>query len=164
MELKAHIFDEKTGISYTLHGDYYLPDLMLPEENETRFVGKYGRLHNQYLKQNQKGTYISLLTSGKLHSYLADVEEQAQDKMELLINQMAKAQGVTEKLKAEDQMAWVGAMNNIRSCAEEIIFKELVYAYGNTNHAMEHYCAGEKARRERHKDGRRFPVEITEES
>lgn len=127
MELQKRIIDEKTGISYTLHGDYYLPDLKLPENNETRSVGKYGRLHHRYLKQNQKSTYISLLTSGKLHSHLADIEEQAQNRMELLINQMAKAQGITENLKAEDQMAWVGAVNNIRNCAEEIVLKELVY-------------------------------------
>lgn len=125
--MKQNITDENTGISYTLKGDYYLPDLKLPENNETRFVGKYGCLHLRYLKQNQKGTYISLLTSGKLSSHLADIEEQAQNKMELLIKHMAKAQGVTEKLKADDQMAWVGAMNNILSCAEEIVLKELVY-------------------------------------
>lgn len=127
MELKKQITDDNTGISYPLHGDYYLPGLKVPEDNETRFVGKYGRLHHRYLKQNQKGAYISVLTSGKLHSHLVDIEEQAQERMDLLINQMAKARGVTEKLKAEDQMAWVGAMNNIRSCAEEIVLKELVY-------------------------------------
>ena len=138
MELQKHFSDEKTGINYTLQGDYYLPDLVSPEDNETRYVGKYGRLHQRYLKQNHKGTYFSLLTSGKLHSHLADVEEQAQNRMELLINQMAKAKGVTEKMKVEDQMAWVGAMNNIHSCTEEIVFKELVYAYGNPNRAMEH--------------------------
>ena len=127
MELKKHITDENTGFSYMLRGDYYLPDFELPEDNEACFIGKYGRLHLQYLKQNQKGTYTSLLTSGKLHSHLANVEEQAQNRMDLLIKQMAKAQGVTEKLKAENQMAWVGAMNNIRNCAEEIVLKELVY-------------------------------------
>ena len=127
MELENNISCKQTGISYTLHGDYYLPDLKLPEDKETRFVGKYGRLHHRYLKQNQKGTYISLLTSGKLYSHLADIEEQAQIQIELLINQMAKAQDVTENLKSKDQLAWVGAMNNIRSCAEEIVLKKLVY-------------------------------------
>jgi len=163
MELQKHIVNERTGIRFTLKGDYYLPDLAIPEDRETRPVGRYGRLHGKHIKAHQRIAYTELLTTGKLHSYLAGFNEQAQNKLDLLVKQMAKKQSVTEKLKAEDQMAWVGAMNNIRSCAEEIVFKELVYAYGNPNHAMEHYCAGEKMKIERYKDGRRFPVEITEE-
>lgn len=107
-------------------------------------VGKYRRLHHRYYKQNHKGGCISQLTSGKLHSHLADVEEQAQSKMELLMNQMAKKQGIIDKLKGEDQMAWVEAINNIRICAEEIVFKELVYAYGNPKHAIAEGCKLEK--------------------
>lgn len=127
MELKTHISDRKTGISYTLYGDYYLPDLTLLEEKETCPVGRYGRLHGKYIKAHQHIVYTELLITGKLHSYLVDINEQAQNMFDLLVKQMAEMQGLNEHLKAKDQMAWVGAMNNIRNRAEELVFKELVY-------------------------------------
>ena len=113
-------------LTYTKHGDYFLPDLTLPK-NDDRDIGIYGRRHCDYIKKHRKIVYINLLTSGKLHSYLADINEQATDRLALLMRQMAAVQDVTEALKAADQMAWVGAMSNIRACAEEIVLKELIY-------------------------------------
>lgn len=114
-------------ITYTKHGDYYLPDLTLPDNNDERDIGVYGRRHGEYLKTHRRVTYINLLTSGKLHSYLADINEQATDRLWTIVEQMKKAQGIAEELKAQDMMAWVGAVNNIRACAEEIINEELIY-------------------------------------
>lgn len=128
MELKKHITDKKTGISYTLHDDYYLPDFAFPEDHETCSVGRYGRLHGEYMKHHQRIAYMDMLKSGKLHSNLADINEQAQDMLELLIKQMAEKQCVTEKLKANDQMRWGGMINNIRNSAEEIVLHDLIYA------------------------------------
>lgn len=113
-------------ITYTKHDDYYLPDLVLPEQ-ETVSFGKYGMLCNSYLKNHRKIFYTNLLTSDKLNQYLADINKQAKDMVETLTKQMVERQGVTEELKAQDQMAWVGAMDNIRACAEEIVLKEIVY-------------------------------------
>jgi len=113
-------------LKYTKHGDYFLPDLTLPK-NDDRDIGVYGRRHCDYLKKHRKIVYINLLTSGKLHSYLADINEQATDRLLTAMEQMKKTQGITEELKAADQMAWVGAMNNIKACAEEIVLKELIY-------------------------------------
>lgn len=124
-ELKKHIYDEHNGLHYTLVGDYYIPDLQLPEES--RPIGIWGRMHKAYLKQYHPARYNDLVLSGKLWTYLADLNEQAQERMNRLINQMKAAEGVTEELKAYDPMVWVGAMNNIRSCAEEIILQELIY-------------------------------------
>lgn len=114
-------------IQYTRQGDYFLPNL-LPHQEETCPIGKYGRMRLRYLKEHRRILYTNLLTSGKLQEHLAEVEEAAQNRMELLIRQMAKAQGVTEELKANHQMEWVGRMNLIRSAAEEIIREELIYA------------------------------------
>jgi len=114
-------------LTYTKHGDYYLPDLTLPEDTETRPIGIYGERHGRYLKTHRKLVYTDLLTSGKLRSYLADINEQASDRLWTIVEQMKKQQGVTETLKAANQMAWVGAMNNIKACAEEIVLKELIY-------------------------------------
>ncbi len=105
--MKQHYTDEKAGIHYTLQGDYYLPDLALPTE-EQQTIGIWGQRHARYLKQNHKILYMNLFTSGKLNNHLADVEEQAQKMFSRLINQMAEHEGVTEQLKAENQMEWVG--------------------------------------------------------
>ena len=112
-------------IQYIRVGDYFIPDLMLPEES--RPIGKWGRMHREYLREHKPIQYNCLLLSGELRTYLADLNEQAQDRLERMIDQMKMAEGVTEELKAADPMAWVGAMNNIRNRAEEIILQELIY-------------------------------------
>ena len=123
--LKKHIYDEKNGLDYILIGDYYFPDLRLPEE--TRPIGRWGRMRKGYLEQYHAARYNDLLLSGKLWTYLADLNEQARERMECMITQMKAAEGVTEELKARASMAWVGAMNRIRNRAEEIILREMVY-------------------------------------
>ena len=112
-------------IQYIRVGDYYIPDLTLPEE--TRPIGKWGRMHREYLKEHKPILYNCLLLSGELWTYLADLNQQAQDRLERIIDQMKIAERVTEELKAADPMAWVGAMNNIRASAEEIIREELIF-------------------------------------
>lgn len=123
--LKKHIYDEKNGLDYILIGDYYFPVLRLLEE--TRPIGRWGRMHREYLEQYYTARYSYLLLSGKLWTYLADLNEQAREQMECMITQMKAAEGVTEELKARDPMAWVGAMNGIRSRAEGIILREMIY-------------------------------------
>ena len=120
--LKKHIYDEKNGLHYTLDGDYYLPALRLPEE--TRPIGRWGRMHKDYLEQHHTARYNNLLLSGKLWTYLADLNEQAQARMERIVDQMKVTEGVTEEMKARDPMTWIGAMNSIRSRAEESILKK----------------------------------------
>ena len=115
----------ENGIDYILAGDYYIPDLKLPEEN--RPIGRYGRLHREYLKQEHPARYSSLILTGTLWTYLADLNEQAEERLNLIIEQMKAAEGVTEELKARNQLEWVGRMNNIRNRAEEIINSELIY-------------------------------------
>ena len=119
----------KDGLEYSLEyirsGDYFIPNLTLPEE--TRPIGKWGRMHREYLKEHKPIQYNCLFLSGKLWTYLADLNEQAQDRLEQMVHQMKMAEGVTEELKAADPMAWVQRMNNIRNRAEEIILRELVY-------------------------------------
>lgn len=117
---------EQMGGTYTQEGDYLLPNLTLPEE-EQEPIGIWGQRHAQYLKQNHKVLYMNLLTSGKLHSHLAEIDKQAEDMFYRLIKEMAEKQGVTEQLKATDQIAWVGKMNAIRNSATEIINQELIY-------------------------------------
>lgn len=112
-------------MQYIRVGDYFIPDLELPEE--TRPMGKWGRMHREYLKEHKPIQYNCLLLSGKLWTYLADLNEQAQDRLDRIIEQMKTAEGITEDLKANDPMAWVGAMNNIRNRAEEIILQKLIY-------------------------------------
>lgn len=112
-------------INYIRVGDYYIPDLTLPEE--PRPMGKWGRMHRDYLREYKPIQYNCLLLSGELWSYLADLNEQAQDRLERMIDQMKVTEGVTEELKAADPMAWVGSMNNIRARAEELIREELIY-------------------------------------
>lgn len=125
--MKQNFTDPKTGIPYTLQGDYYLPDLLLPEE-EDRPIEIYGERHKRYLQSHRKAFYSQMLISGKLLSYLADINEQATERFDVLVKQMAEKEGLTEQLKAENQMEWVGRMNNIRACAEEIINQEIIYA------------------------------------
>lgn len=125
--MNKHITDEKTGISYTLQGDYYLPNLVLPPEEEQP-IGVWGQRHLRYLRQHKRLLYSNLLTSGKLNSYLADIDRQAEEMFSRLVKQMAECEGVTEKLKAKNQMEWVGQMNNIRNRATEIVNNDLIYA------------------------------------
>ena len=124
--MEKFIYDNNNGLWYELHGDYYLPCLAIPEE-EVHTIGIWGRKHQQYLKEHRPMLYSDLVLSGKLHSYLADIDTQARNKLHLLITQLAEKEGINEQLKAQDQMAWVGAMNNIRNRAEEIILQELIY-------------------------------------
>ena len=112
-------------IRYIRVGDYYIPDLTLSEE--TRPIGRWGRMHREYLREHKPIQYNCLLLSGKLWTYLADLNQQAQDRLERMIDQMKTAEGVTEELKAADPMTWVGAMNSIRNRAEEIVLRELIY-------------------------------------
>ena len=118
-EMKKHIYDESNGLWYELIGDYYIPILVLPSE-EQRPIGKWGRMHREYLREHCPILLNDLILSGQLWTYLAGLNEQAQRRLQLIIRQMQEAESVTEEMKADDQMAWVGAMNNIRSRAEEI--------------------------------------------
>ena len=122
-KLKERITEN--GIDYILVGDYYIPDLKLPEEN--RPIGRYGRLHREYLKQEHPARYSSLILTGKLWTHLADLNEQAEERLDVIIERMKSAEGVTEELKARNQLEWVGRRNNIRNRAEEIINSELIY-------------------------------------
>ena len=124
--MKKHYTNEQTGISYTLHGDYYLPDLALPEESEYH-IGIWGQRRLDYLKNHRRILYTNLLTSGKLPEHLQEIDISAHERCETIIRRMAKEQGVTEQLKAENQMLWVGRMNNIRNCAMEIVNSEIIY-------------------------------------
>lgn len=120
------IYDNSNGLWYELHGDYYLPCLAIPEE-EVHTIGIWGRKHQQYLREHRPIIYSDLVLSGKLYSYLADIDTQACSKLDLLVTQLAEKEGINESLKEQDQLAWVGAMNNIRNRAEEIVLKELIY-------------------------------------
>ena len=123
--METHICDEKNGLSYTLHGDYYLPDLVLNEEEPT--YGKYGMLRKQFLKEYRSARYQYLLLIGKLTEHLNQIDQEARKQVEMLTEQMVKKQGVTEKLKAQDQMEWVRLMNNIKASAEEMVLREILY-------------------------------------
>ena len=125
--MEKHIVDEKTGISYTLQGDYYIPDLTLPPEKDTRPIGIWGMRYRDYLKNHRKATYTILLMNSTLHTHLADINEQAEDMFSRLVKQLAENEGITEQLKAENQMEWVGKMNNIYNQAREIVNMELIY-------------------------------------
>ena len=118
---------EQMGSTYHLGEDgMYYPNLDLPEEETPRY-GKYGRMRHTYLREHKKAYYTTLLFAGKLVSHLNEIDDAANSHMELITKKMAKSQGITETLKAQDQLAWVGAMNNIRSAAEEIVLSELIY-------------------------------------
>lgn len=124
--MKQRIYNEHTGISYTLQGDYYLPDLALPEQ-EDKPIGLWGQRHLRYMKQHRKILYINLLTSGKLNEHLADINKQAEDMFFQLVKQMTEREGVTEQLKADNPMEWVARMNNIRNRVTEIININKIY-------------------------------------
>ena len=121
MENKMNIND----MNYVLAGDYYIPDLKLP--NEERTIGKYGRMHRDYLKEQNSMRFNNLVLEGQLWTYLADLNEQAQNRLQLIISQMQEAESVTDELKENDQIAWIKAMNSIHNWAEEIVLRELIY-------------------------------------
>ena len=123
--MKKQIYDEKNGMGYTLHGDYYLPDLVLREEKPT--YGKYGMLRKQFLKEHRPIQYQNLLLSGKLTAHLNQIDQEVTEQVEVLMKQMAEKQGVNENLKRQDQMKWVRLMNNVKASAEEIVMREIVY-------------------------------------
>ena len=125
--MDKYIYDENNGLWYELQGEYYLPCLSLPPEEE-KPIGIWGQRHKRYLKEHRKATYTTLLTSGKLNTYLSGINEQAQERFERLIDGMKRAQGITEQLKAENALEWVRRMNNIRACAMEIVNKEIIIA------------------------------------
>ena len=115
----------KNGIDYVLVGDYYIPDLKFPEEE--RPIGKYGRMHRKYLRENKPMLFNDLVLSCQFWTYLADINEQAQDRLQVIISQMQKAESVTEKMKASNQWEWIQRMGSIHNRAEEIVLNELIY-------------------------------------
>ena len=123
--MKKQIYDEKNGLNYTLHGDYYLPDLEINEEEPT--YGKYGIMRKQFLKEHRSGRYQYLVLTGKLTEHLNQVDKEVREKVEMLVEQMAEQWGVTEELKMRDQMEWVRRMNNIKNVAEEMVLLEIIY-------------------------------------
>ena len=125
--MEKHIYNNQTGISYTLHGDYYLPDLTLSDDEKGAEIGIYGQRHLRYIKQHKKALHLTLLTTGKLNGYLADIDKQAEEMLFRLVKQMAECEGVTEQLKADNQMEWVVRTNNIRNSAIELVNRELIY-------------------------------------
>lgn len=124
--MDKHIYDEKNGLGYTLYGDYYLPDLELPEDEEAHY-GKYGIFRKTYLKEHRKPYYQMLMLQGKLNKHLNRVDRDAYERVEVLVMQMAEKERVTEQLKAEQSMLWVQRMNEIRNIAEEIVLAEMIY-------------------------------------
>lgn len=126
MELKNQIVDEKTGLTYTLKGDYYIPNLVIPKD--TNFtIGRYGKAHLRYIKEHNKVLYTDLVLNGKLNTYLHSIDEKCNTLLESIITKLTKNENVTEELKANNQLEWVQRMNNIRNRAEEIVFNEYVY-------------------------------------
>ena len=123
--MKKYIYDESNGLRYTLYGDYYLPDRAVDEGEPT--YGKYGMLRKQFLKEHRPAQYQYLFMTGELTAHLNRVDQEAREQVEILVKQMVEKQGVTEQLKMQDLMKWVGLMNNIKACAEEIVLKESVY-------------------------------------
>ena len=124
--MEKYIFNEQNGLWYELQGDYYIPCLVLDEE-ETQPIGMWGRRYLRYIKEHRPVLHTRLLLSGKLNSQLAEIDKQATEMFDRLMKQLAEMEGITEQLKAQDQMARVGAMNNIRNAAEEIVLSEIVY-------------------------------------
>ena len=123
--MKKQIYDEKNGLSYTLYGDYYFPDLEINEEEPT--YGKYGIMRKQFLKEHRSARYQYLVLTGKLTEHLNQVDKETKEKVEMLVEQMAERWGVTEELKLQDQMEWVRRMNNIKTNAEEIVYKNIIF-------------------------------------
>ena len=126
--MDKYIYDESNGLWYELQGDYYTPCLTLPAEKEHKPIGLWGHRHKRYLQEHKRAVYITLLTSGKLNEYLADVDKQAKECFERLVEQMKQPQDITEQLKSENALEWVQKMNNIRACAIEVINNEIIYA------------------------------------
>ncbi len=124
--MEKFIHDNNNDLWYELHGDYYLPCLTIPKE-EVHTIGIWGKKHQQYLREHRPIIYSDLVLSGKLFSYLADIDTQARNKLNLLVMQLAEKEGINEQLKAQGQLDWVRAMNNIRNRAEEIVLNELIY-------------------------------------
>lgn len=124
--MENRIYDEKNGLWYELQGDYYLPCLTLSEE-ENHHIGVWGQRHARYLKEHRKVLYMNLLTSGKLNAHLAEIDKQAEEMFSRLVNEMTKAHGITEQLKASEPMLWVAKMNTIRSAAMEVVNSEVIY-------------------------------------
>jgi len=127
MNLPKHILDERTGIKYELIGDYYFIAGDDDEPKYDRPIGRWGRMHEDYLKKNKRHVFDSMFLSGKLHSYLADIDEQARDMFETIIEKMKEKEGVTEQLKEENQMEWIQRMENIQQRAREIVCEELIF-------------------------------------
>lgn len=125
--MEQYIYNAQNGLWYELRGDYYIPCLKLPAEKEEKQIGVWGQRHLRYIHEHKKALYTSLLTSGKLHSYLADVEEQAQELFDRLIKQRAELEGITETLKAGNQMEWVRRMNALRSAVTETVNAEVIF-------------------------------------
>lgn len=125
--MEKYIFDQNNGLWYELRGDYYIPCLVLDEAN-TQPIEMWGRKRLRYIKEYRPALYTSLVVSGKLHSHLAEVDNRATEMLDFLVKQMAQQEGITEELKAQDQMAWVGAMNSIHNRAEEIVNAEVIFA------------------------------------
>ena len=127
VELKDRFIDEKTKIEYVRVGDYYIQNLTLPKPRRTGNIGKYGRLKLNYMKKHNIPEYTEMLLNNELNSYLLDIEDACKNKIEILIKQMAKKENITEELKANNQLEWVGKMNSIKQSAEEIVLNELIY-------------------------------------
>jgi len=125
--MDKYIYDESNGLWYELQGDYYIPCLTLPAEKENKPISLRGQRHKHYLQEHKRTVYISLLTSGELNNYLADIDEQATEMMFRLVEQMADKEGVTEQLKVENPMLWVGRMNEIQARAREIVYADIIY-------------------------------------
>lgn len=125
--MEKYIYNEQNGLWYELQGDYYIPCLVLDEEN-TQPIGMWGRKHLRYIKEHRRALYTTLLISGKLNSHLTQIDNQATEMFDLLVKQLAEKEGITEQLKAQDQMAWVQSMNNVRNAAEEIVNGTVVFA------------------------------------
>ena len=125
--MEKYIYNEQNGLWYELQGDYYIPCLVLDEE-DTQPIGMWGRKHLRYIKEHRPVIYTTLLLSGKMNSHLAKIDNRATEMYDLLMKQLAEKEGITEQLKAQNQMAWVGAMNNTRNAAEEIVNAEVIFA------------------------------------
>lgn len=125
--MEKYIYNEKNGLGYELQGDYYIPCLELPVEKEERYIGVWGQRHLRYIRQHKKVFYTNLVTSGKLQSHLADIEEQAQELFDRLMKQRAEREGITEKLKADNQMEWVGRMNALSEAVTETVNAEVIF-------------------------------------
>ena len=127
--MNKYIYDESNGLWYELQRDYYIPCLTLPAEKENKPIGLWGQRHLRYLKEYRRSTYTTLLTSGRLNAYLADIDKQTEEMFFRLVEQMKRAQGITtEQLKVENALEWTQRMNNIRACAKEIVEKEIIFA------------------------------------